>query len=878
MSLFRRISNLFFRSRIDQEIDRELTAHIEMRFEENLAAGMSSADARRDALLRFGNRVATKENVTGADAALMLATTWSDLRYAFRQLLKNPLFAGTATMVLGLGIGSSVTLFGFVDAALIRPLPYHRPSRLAAVFESNPMGPRFHLSYLDYLDYKKLNTVFSSLDAYKNDTVLLSTPRGLEQAHGSQVSDGFFRTLGVQPILGRNFAAGEDQPGAPRHVLLSYAAWQNRYGGSSKVLGQAVTLDGNPNTIIGVLPASFHFAPTEPTEFWSTLHLSMAEDRGAHGLSSIARLKDGVTMNAAAANMTSLGEQLARQYPKEDTGRGATIAPLGEVILGNMRPILLVLLGGASLLLLIACLNVGSLILVRSESRRREVAVRGALGASHLRLLRQFITEGLLLVLMGTVLGLGSAFLTGQLLLRMIPVQMLERMPYLREAGMNAHVLAFASTVAMLALLMFSLLPAMRLYLSGNSLGMQAQLAEGGRGSAGTLWRRVGPTLVLVELATAMVLLTGAGLLGKSFYKLLHTDIGFRPEKLAALRVSAAGMNYTTDAQNVALEKSVMAQLKGLPGVENVGICSQLPLGAGFGSTGVNIVGRPQSKTPYEEIGRVVSPHYFATMGTRLLRGRSFTEDDDASKPPVMIINQTFVRKYFPNQDPLGQRIYNGDPTHSLEIVGIVEDLKEGPLDVETRPVMYAPFDQGPDNWFYVVVRSTLPEQRLLPTLVAALHQLDPNIATSDETSMSVRLHDSPAAYLHRSSAWLVGGFAAVALLLSVVGLYGVISYSVSQRTREIGVRMAVGAERTSVYLLILKEAGKLTAIGILAGLICSVGAAILMRKLLFGTQAWDTTTLAAVAAVLAVSAMLASYLPAHRAASVDPAHALRAE
>ncbi len=878
MSLFRRISNLFFRSRIDQEIDQELTAHIEMRVEENLTAGMSSADARRNALLRFGNRAATKESVTGADAALMLATIWSDLRYASRQLLKNPLFAGTAILVLGLGIGSSVTLFAFVDAALIRPLPYSRPSRLAAVFESNPMGPRFHLSYLDYLDYKKLNTVFSSLDAYKNDTVLLTTPRGIEQIHGSQVSDGFFQTLGVQPILGRNFAAGEDLPSAPRHVLLSYAAWQNRYGGSSKVLGQAVTLDGISNTIIGVLPSSFHFAPSEPAEFWSTLHLSMAEDRGAHGLSGIARLKDGVTMNAAAANMTSIGAQLARQYPNEDNGRGATIAPLGEVILGNMRPILLVLLGGATLLLLIACLNVGSLILVRSESRRREVAVRGALGASHLRLLRQFITEGLLLVLIGTVLGLGSAFLVSQLLLRMIPVQVLEGMPYLRQTGLNVHVIAFACTIAILALLLFSLLPAMRLYGSGKSVGMQAQLAEGGRASAGTLWRRVGPTLVLVELATAMVLLTGAGLLGKSFYRLLHTDIGFRPEKLAALEVSAAGMNYTADAQRVALQKSVVAHLMSLPGVENVGTCLQLPLGSGFGSTGVNIVGRPLNKTPTEENGRTVSSRYFATIGTRLLRGRYFTEDDDASKPSVMIINQALARKYFPDQDPLGQRIYSGDPTHAKEIVGIVEDLKEGPLDVETRPVMYAPFLQEPENWFYIVVRSTLPEQMLLPTLVAAIHQLDPNIATSDETSMSVRLHDSSAAYLHRSSAWLVGGFAAVALLLSVVGLYGVISYSVSQRTREIGVRMAVGAERASVYLLVLKQAGKLTAIGIVAGLICSVGAAVLMRKLLFGTQAWDAATLAAVALLLAFSAMLASYVPAHRAASVNPADALRAE
>jgi predicted permease len=692
------------------------------------------------------------------------------------------------------------------------------------------------------------------------------------------VSDGFFRTLGVKPILGRDFVAGEDLPSAPRAVLLSYGAWQQRHGGRRNVLGQSVTLNDKPYTVVGVLPPEFHFAPVGAADYWITLHDSTAEDRGSHGLLAIARLKDGVNFKLAAANIAAIGRQLAAQYPRADEGRGGTILTLTEEIVGDMRPVLIALLAGATLLLVIACTNVASLLLVRAESRRREIAVRGALGASHIRLLRQLVTESVVLVGAGTSLGMTSAYFAMKLLMRLIPANMLEGMPYLRGLGVNGRVLAFAGLLSLLAGLLFSLAPAMRLYVSGNRLGMQADLAEGGRGAAGTLWRRLGPTLVLVELATAMVLLSGAGLLGKSFYRLLHTDIGFRPDHLAMLRILGPDAIYNTAAKNVALERMVVAKLQSVPGVRSVGICSQLPLGTGGGSSRFNIVGRPKYDPPVEVDDRRANSSYFSTLGTRLLRGRFFDDAEDSSKPAVMIVNQSLARKYFPGEDPAGKRVYFDDASKSVEIVGVVEDIKEGPLDVATKPIMYNAFNQDPDNWFFAVVRTGPSEEALLPTLTAAIHELDPSITTSGETTMRERFHDSSAASLHRASTWLVGGFAALALVLSVVGLYGVIAYSVSQRTREIGVRMALGAQRGSVYRLILKEAGSLTAIGIAVGLACSVVAATLMRSLLFGTQAWDAPTLAAVAIVLFVSASLASFLPARRAASVDPAVALRAE
>jgi predicted permease len=638
-----------------------------------------------------------------------------------------------------------------------------------------------------------------------------------------------------------------------------------------------VTLDGFATTIIGVLPRKFHFPPAEPAEFWITLHADndCAKHRGCHNYLGVARLKDGVSVSAAFADVATIARQLEKQYPDSNTDRAGYLLPLVDVIVGDIRPILWVLLSGAALLLLIASVNVASLVLVRAESRRREIAVRGALGASRSRLIRQFVTEGLVLAAAGSAVGLALAYGAMQLLTQFIPKDMLASMPYLQGLGLNLHVMVFACVVSVAAGVLFSLTPALHLPLSG----MREGLVEGGRGAAGTTWRRFGSQLVVIELAAAMVLLVSAGLLGKSFYRLLHVDTGMESDHLASIRLAAPASRYVKPEERIALERQVLAHIASLPGVKSVGITSDLPVGDGDGTTTFRILGRPYRGETNEVNDRQVSAGYFATLQARLLRGRYFAETEDASKPRVAIVNQALASKYFPGQDPIGQRI--GDDqlaADSLkEIVGVIDDVKEGPLDM-TRPAYYVPFNQDPDRSFSMVVRTSQAEQSLLPALAAVIHQIDPGIATFGAVTMSERIHDSPSTYLHRSSAYIVGGFAGLALLLGVVGLYGVIAYSVSQRTREIGVRMALGAQRSAVYRLVLKEAGRLIALGIAGGLLCSIAAAGLTRKLLFGVEAWDISIFAAVAMVLAIAAMLASYLPARRAASVNPVEALRAE
>ena len=879
MSLLRRIGNLFARTRVDREIEAEFKSHIELRIADNLAAGMSPSAARRDALMRFGNPTAEKERVTGSDVALAVDSVWTDLSYACRQLRKNPGFAATAILVLALGICASVAIFAFVDAVLITPLPYANPSRLMGLYETNPLGPHFHLSYLDYLDWKRMNRSFDAIEAYDNTTFAMQSASGLQRTDGATVSAGFFRALGVAPVLGRNFRAGEDESGAAHVVLLSYAAWQNRYGGRPDVIGQAVQIDGDTNTIVGVLPREFYFAPAGPAEFWTTLHTSSQPDtRGGHWLSAIGRLKEGVSLSAASADMSAIAAQLAKQYPDADDGRGATVVPWTEVVTGNLRPILLLLMSGAALLLLIASVNVSSLLLVRSESRRREIAVRGALGASRSRLIRQFVTEGLVLAVAGTSLGLGSAYFGIHLLTRLIPLSMLADMPYLKELGLNPHVIGFALLIAVLAAAQFSVTPVFRLSLSD----MRSGLVKGGRTAAGTVWRHLGANLVVLELCTAMVLLSGAGLLGRSFYRLMHIDLGLQPDHLALLRLRAPhSPAYAKDIQLIALSQRLRDEVTRLPGVESVAVAHQVPLGniAGGSSTFL-IVGRPTNKTGNEANTREIGASYFSTVRARLLRGRYFTDADDVSKPRVAIVNQSFARKYFPGEDPLTKELrYDASETvPPIRIIGVIDNIKEGPIDGEVAPAFYTPFDQGPDDSFYVIARTANEPQGYLKTLADTIRAVDPGILIYGTETMEGRINQGQSAYLHRSSAWLVGGFAAMALLLGVVGLYGVIAYSVSQRTREIGVRVALGAQRSSVYQMILSEAGRLILAGLGAGLLCSIAAATLMRNLLFGTAPWDVATLAAVAGVLAVSGTLASYIPARRAASVNPVEALRAE
>ncbi|HXU18535.1 MAG TPA: ABC transporter permease [Terriglobales bacterium] len=868
---------LFRRGRFGSELEEEMAFHCAQAEQEFVASGMTPEAARYAAIRQFGNQTKLMEQ-SHQEVTFRVEPLVQDLQFALRQWRRNPGFALTAVLILALGMGVSVAIFGFVDAALLQPLPYANPNRLMSVNESSTGESRWPLSYLDYLDWQRLNKSFSSLDVYGGSGYLLRTPSRAEPVEGARVSGSFFQTLGVHPMLGRDFNPGEDRIGGPDVLILSYGAWLHRFGGRRDAVGQTVELDHKAYTIIGVLPRAFSFAPTGNAEFWVPIN-SLSHHEGMrtfYNFWGIGRLRDGVSRQGALAEMTAIALQVQRQNATGGRDLTASVVPLSEVIIGAVRPILLTLLGGAGLLLLIACINVAGLVLVRSESRRREIALRCALGATRARLLRLFASEGLLFAVFGNLAGMIFAAVIMQCLGRLVPRDMASNMPFLGNVGLNIHTGAFAAGVALSAALLLASTPVLRL----SFQKMRDELASGDRGTSGQLWRRLGANMAVAELAITVVLLAGAGLLGQSFYRLLHVPLGFDPNHLATVRVTAPGTVSKNSEQMAALYDEIKRRVSSLPGVQSVGMTSLLPVQCSCNTDSIQIPGKPSNVEHNEVVERHVSPEYLTALRARLVSGRLFTEAEDASKPRVAVINQALARKYFPGEDPIGQRIADDEGGHPTEweIVGVVEDIREGSLDVETWPAEYFPMSQTPNQGFTLAVRTGTEAGTLLPALVNTLHQIKPNLGVSDEATMNEKIEGTQAAMLHRFSAWLVSGFAAIALVLAVVGLYGVIAYSVSQRTREIGVRMALGAQRSSVYKLVMGQAGWLTLAGLAIGLVCSVGAALLIRSLLFGVRAWDMMTLAWVAVLLGLASMVASFMPARRAALVNPTDALRAE
>ena len=854
-----RLRSLLHRSQVEQELDEELRYHLEREAEARGVLITAGVEQR-------------KEECRDARGLSLLDSTFQDVRYGLRQLRKNPAFAFTAVFVLTLGIAAAAAVLAFVDAALIRPLPYRDQSRLIGVYESAPAYPRSIVSYFDFKDWQRMNSAFSSLDAYAmNGNFTLTTNRGLEQVSGTRVSSGFFRTLGVTPMLGRDFLPSEDSGSTAQTVMISYPAWQKRFSGRPDVLGQVLNLNGSPTTIIGVLPPDFQFA-LYPGEFYGNLRSTSGceHDRGCRNLLPIGRLKDGVSLDRATVQMHAIAMQLKRQFPAENSDiDNVHLIPLRELIVGDVRPILLVLLAGAGLLLLIACVNVSTLLLARSGRRGREFAVRRALGASGSRLFRQFLIEGVLLAAAGCALGILAARWGIRALLALIPPEQIASMPFLQRLTVSPLAIAAALSAATLAGALFALIP--------TSTNVTSEM--GTRGTTGTSWRRLGSRLVVLELAIAMVLMVGAALLGQSLYRLLHLDLGFNPDRLALAGTMWRPEDYTTDAQQVDLFRELERQIGAVPGVQSVGLCVPPPVDSDWFTGSIHIVGQPNHGETNEVYQRPVSAGFFGTIQAHLLMGRMFRDDEDGSKPLVAIVNQALVRRYFGGAQAVGRSIYyDWDPKHPMQIAGVVADIKEGPLQGTNTPTVYRPIYQQPTSWPTIMVRTRESESAVLPRVAAAIHQIDPFIAVSGEESMTQRIGRSPTAYLHRSAAYVVGGFAAVALLLSVVGLYGVVAYSVSQRTREIGLRMALGARQSTVQRLILSEAGRLMALGSALGLAGSLAGATLLRNLLFGVNAWDLPTLIGVAAVLGLATLLASYVPAHRAASVNPVEALRAE
>jgi len=821
------------------------------------------------------------------------ASLSQDLRIALRMFRKSPGFTFTGVSTLSLGIAAALSIFAFVDSALIRPLPYPNPSRLVGLFETTELGdPYAGYSYPNYLDMARASSSFSAIAAYTaNDGFTLSGPAGPELASGSAVTSDFFRILGVTPILGQNFAPDSDTADllhAPSTVILSFSAWQNRFAGKADVLGQTLRLAGGSYTVIGVLPRSFQFAPTGPVDFWTTLHSYAGNDcflsRGCLALGVIARLKDGVTTPQAFADVRAIASREAQEHPDPDRKRSANVALLSQYILGDIKPVLLALLGGAGLLLVIACVNVAGLLLVRSENRRREFAVRGVLGASRARLAQQFVVEGLLVAFLTSALGILAATFARQLLLKLIPADMLDSMPYLNGTGWNWHLTIFAAALVLIALLLFAVTPSLRLPFAN----LRSGLTMGAPGTAVTSWRNWGAKLVVLEIATTMILLTGAGLLGKSLYELLRVPMGFVPDHVAALWMFNPGSqsSYSSSDQALAMGKEIISRLQSVPGVVAVATTRSLPL-TDVPSTQIGFVSKPALADTNEVGHQVISPGYFSVLQARLLQGRAFNEHDDKNSPWVAIINQTLSRRYFPGENPVGQQIFyhshgsapfSSGPLHPLQIVGVVADIKDRDLNADENAVLYSPFDQGAAPEFFLVVRTSQDAASALPSLISTIHSVDSRIVIDRPTTISEMIHGSPAANLTRSTASLAAGFALAALLLSAVGLYGVIAYSVSRRTYEIGVRMALGATPQAVYRLILTEASRLIVLGLLIGVAGSVAAGTFLRSLLFAVHSWEISVLAGVSAVLILAALIAVLIPARRASRVDPLVALRYE
>jgi macrolide transport system ATP-binding/permease protein len=885
-----RFRSLFFNERVERELQDELAHHFEREVEARRADGLDEVEARRAAHHSLGAVSQNMDACRDERRVNLFDHAARDLRFALRLLAANPGFACTVLLVLTLGTAAAVTIFGFVDAAVLRPLPYEAPERLVHVFgtrpDTTPDQDRGAASYLEFRDWRERTRGFSAIAAYDVRAGFnMTTASGPERVRGLRVSSGFFRTLGVAPILGREFRADEEGPAAAPTAMLSYGAWQARFGGDPAVLGRTVTLQfpwlagGEPHMVIGVLPSSFQFSMAGEAEFWTAIRGPQPcwEARSCQSLEVVARLADGVSADAASAHLTAILAQLRTEHPDHNREpRIARLTPLRDVMLGDIRPLLLLLLAAAGLLWLIAAINAVSLFLARSEVRRREIALRHALGASSGRLVLQFGTEALLLAVSSGALGLMLAAWSMRGLAGLLSADMLARMPYFREVGVNGRVMGFGVVLSLLLGLVLGLVPLVRTPRARTLDGLK----DGIRGDAGSMWRSAGAPLVVAELAIALVLLVNAGLLGKSLYRLLNVDPGFTLQQLAQLTVSPVGATPEPSPaeQPARLAQRIAERVAAVPGVASVGYADIAPLAPALApETNLWVTGRAEdAQLKGSGPVRRISADYFRTLKAPLERGREFTAADVTDTRPVTILNSTAARRHFRGEDPIGRSISFGGPSSPpREIVGVVADIADGPPAAAPHASAYVPFDQ---TAFALVVRTAVPEQVLLPAIVAAVHQTHPGLLVNHASSMTDRIEGLPSTALNRSSAWLVGGFAAIAFVLGVAGFYGVVAYTVGQRTREIGVRMALGAARGGIYRLVMRDAGRLVGLGTTIGLAAAVGFGTLLRHVLFDIESWDPATLAAASALLIVAALAASFAPARRAMSVNPVDVLRAD
>ncbi|HKP88121.1 MAG TPA: ABC transporter permease [Blastocatellia bacterium] len=796
-----------------------------------------------------------------------------DVRYGIRMLTRNLGFTVVAVMTLALGIGANAAIFSVVNAVLLRPLPYADPDRLMIIRETKlPQFPEFSVSPGNFLDWQKQNTVFERLVSISGGAFNLIGTGEPERLQGLRVTDGFFATLGAQPQIGREFLPEEDQPGHGNVVILSHGLWQRRFGGDENILNQTMTLNGQSYTVVGVMPATFRFGGRS-TDLWTPMAFTaqQAQSHGGHYLQTIGRLKPDATLEQARTEMSAIADRLAEQYPDANAGWNVKIMPMLEYSVRSIKPALIILLYAVAFVLLIACANVANLLLARAASRQKEVAIRTALGAGRWRIIRQLLTESVLLSLAGGVAGLLLAMWGMSLLLSLAP----ENLPRVRDVSLDGRVLAFTAAITLLTGLSFGLVPA----LQASKPNLNETLKDAGRGSTeGGHRHLVRSVLVVLEVATALMLLVGAGLMIKSFMRLQQVDPGFNPNNALTVGVSLPQRKYPEDDQKSAFYTQLIERLSALPGAQAVGASHVLPFSDDY-VLGFLIEGRP----PYPD-GEdpstnyyAVSADYFRAMGIPLIRGRLFTEHDNKKSPRVAIINETMAKKFFPDEDPIGKRIHvtNG-PVVYREIVGIVGDVKHYDLETEAPPQTYEPYLQQPFSFMTLVVRTAGDSRNLSAAIRSEVLNIDKEQPVSSIKALDQLVSDSISE--QRFAMLLLGVFAAVAMLLAAVGIYGVMSYAVTQRTHEIGIRMALGAGQRDVLKLIVGHGMLLTLIGVALGLFVSFLGTRVMTAMLFGVSATDLTTFAVFAVSLTAVALLACAVPARRALKVDPMVALRYE
>jgi putative ABC transport system permease protein len=841
-----------------------------------------------------------------------MQTLLQDLRYGLRILWKSPGFTTVAVLTLALGIGANTAIFSIVNAVLLRPLPFPNPGQLVSVHEKDMRGEIpgrvvVNASYPDFFDWRAQNHVFENMAAFRHTGYTLTGAGTPLHIDAQIVTAEFFSVLGVPPSLGRGFRPEEEKG---RFAVLSHELWQSKYAADPEILGKSITLEGHPYTVVGVAASGFRFPiQASPQQLWTSLgedaraasgDRPATVERGQHMLDVVARLKPGVSVKQAQAEMNVIAEGLAKQYPNDNGKRFATsLIPEMEYLVGDTRPALLMLLAAVGCVLLIACANIANLMLARATKRSKEIAIRAALGADRGRVIRQLLTESILLALVGGLLGLAISALGIRALLRLGP----ENVPRLAQVGLDWHVLAFTFLVAVVTGLIFGLAPA----LHGSKTNLADSLKDRGQDSGAGGQHRVRAALVVAETAVGLVLLVGAGLLIRSFYTLLHVNPGFDPHNVLTMRVDLPDSRYS-EQQQITFYRDLLERIQELPGVVVAGGIFPLPLSSSDINVTFEIEERPVAKAEEPSAGfRAISPTYFQTMGIPVLNGRSFDARDTDKSPPVVIINQEFARRYFPNEDPIGKRIKPGFAIHGdplmREIVGVVGAVKDHSLSGEFRPEFYFTYPQAMVGDMTLCVRTFRDPKSLTSEVRSSIASLDKGVPVYDVRAMddyvaaavrnsiasmdkelpvfNIRTMDEyVGASLGQSrfDALLLTLFAALALALTMVGIYGVMAYTVAQRTREIGIRIALGASRRDVSRMILGRGFVLTGLGLLIGIVAALGLTRFLSSFLYQVKPVDPLTFVVVSVLLGAISLLASYVPAWRAARVDPMVALRYE